>query len=111
MNAKTQQNEAGAALGVASGSPPFSFAHQMSKVAYQRSADVNDPKNANADWRAGYAEGRYTDTESMAAITQEWSDRGEPNPKTNHAFTEWKIGFWAGRFTKIDDKRAASANK
>lgn len=82
----------------------------MMNVAYQRSPDVDDPRNANTDWRAGYAVGRYETTESMEAIASEWRDRGEPNGKTDTPFIEWKIGFWAGRFTQIDDKRAASAN-
>lgn len=93
-------------LALAPGSPPFSFAERMANVAYKRSASVDDPQNANADWRAGYAVGRYTDAESMGAIAQEWSDRGEPNGKNNTAFVEWKIGFWAGRFTRLDERHA-----
>ncbi len=80
-----------------------SFSELMSRVAYGRSGDVNDPKNANADWRAGYAEGRYADNESFGAISQEWRERGQPNGKKDNAFLEWKIGFWAGRFARIDD--------
>lgn len=81
----------------------------LSKVAYQRSPDVNDPLNANKDWRDGYAEGLGTDHESMDAIMQEWLNRGKPSGKTG-PFVEWKIGFWAGRFTQIDNRRKPSAN-
>lgn len=88
-----------------------SFADILSRVAYQRSPDVNDPKNANADWRAGYAVGYGEDIESMTAIAREWGDRGQPNGKTDQPFIEWKIGFWAGRFTRIDEQRAAAATK
>lgn len=86
------------------------FAQLMSEVAYKRSADVNDPKNANPDWRAGYAVGYGEDIESMTAIAREWSDRGEPNGKTDAAFIEWKIGFWAVRFTRIDEQRTAATS-
>lgn len=88
-----------------------SIAETLSKVAYKRSPDVNDPKSANPDWRAGYAAGYGDATESMTAITREWLDRGRPNGKTDQPFIEWKIGFWAGRFTRIDEQRAAAANK
>lgn len=85
----------------------MNFAEQMSKVAYKRSADVNDPKNANNDWRAGYAVGYGEDIESMTAIAREWEDRGRPSGKTDQPFIEWKIGFWAGRFTRLDERHAA----
>lgn len=88
-----------------------SLAEQLSQVAYKRSPDVNDPKNQNADWRAGYAVGYGEDIESMTAIAREWEDRGRPNGKTCQCFIEWKIGFWAGRFTRIDEQRAAKANE
>ena len=82
------------------------FAQLMSEVAYKRSADVNDPKNSNPDWRAGYGVGYGEDIESMTAIAREWEDRGQPSGKTDGPFIEWKIGFWAGRFTRIDERSA-----
>lgn len=81
------------------------FAQMFSEMAYNRSPNVDDPKNANKDWRAGYAVGRYSDTDTTDAIAEEWHDRGQPDGK-EPSFAEWKIGYWAGRFTQIDVKRA-----
>lgn len=82
----------------------MSLSEIMAQVAYKRSADVNATENANKDWRAGYAVGFDGNEESMAAIEQEWLDRGKPCCADGTPFTEWKIGFWAGRFTRIDER-------
>ena len=80
----------------------FEFAERMCRVAYNRSASITHPDNCNKDWRAGYAVGCYTDEESIKAMRDEWTDRGEPSVK-NPSWQEWKIGFWAGRYTRIQE--------
>ncbi len=75
----------------------------MMKMAYGRTPDVADPQNANPNWRAGYAVGRFTDDESLQAIATEWLERGKPSGESDSRFAEWKIGFWAGRFSRIED--------
>lgn len=82
-----------------------SIAEQIAQAAYGRSANVNDPKNANTDWRAGYAVGYDGTAESLDVIAQEWRDRGEPDA-TEAGFAEWKIGYWAGRFARIGARLA-----
>jgi hypothetical protein len=81
----------------------MNFADRMAEMAYGRTADVHDPKNSNRHWRAGYAVG-LTDKDSSEAINEEWEDQNRPNGADGSPFAEWKIGFWAARFTKIDQR-------
>ena len=81
----------------------MSLSEMMARVAYNRSGDVGAAENANKDWRDGYAVGYDGNEESMSAIEQEWLDRGRPSCADGAPFTEWKIGFWAGRFQRIDE--------
>lgn len=79
------------------------FAENLISSAYGRSVAVDDLRNANADWRAGYAIGFEGVVESEVAIRDEWVARGGDSCDIE-SFAEWKVGFWAGRLLCLEQR-------
>jgi hypothetical protein len=66
-----------------------------------RSGDPRHADNASdADWQAGYLLGCHSDKEPFDDISQEWLRRGAPNAHPQE-FTNWKTGYWSGRYTRL----------
>lgn len=85
------------------------IAIEVSKMLGGASPEPDDRRNQNPDFLAGYAVGMTCDKKSeLDPIADEWRDRGEPNG-TDRLFKEWKRGYWAGVFHRIEGRSWSNA--
>lgn len=83
---------------------PTGIANTINKFLGGASPEPDDCRNNNPDFLAGYAVGMtYDKKNGLHPITEEWRDRGEPNG-TDRLFKEWKRGYWAGVFHRIEGR-------
>lgn len=85
------------------------IAYKIINALCKRNPDPKLPENQNEDFQSGFNIGLHKPNgPDFEYITFEWEERGRPERHVNfdewRKFEEWKIGYWSGSFTRIEQK-------
>jgi hypothetical protein len=93
-----------------------SVAEIVSRQCYGKSARLDAPENKdNKEFHAGYLLGGQAkcDQTGWWQIDHEYVRRGLPHHESEEgkAFEEWKRGYWAGLFTRLENEMTIGVNR